>query len=121
MSSDEARAFWWDAYMRQWGEDKMTEPTWIEALTEREARRFCPRCHHSFNAGEAPVECPACGLQLSRLIAAAPDLLAAGFEFERLMLVIDSAVRNADPKYHEQVLAALNANRAALQKATGAA
>jgi hypothetical protein len=62
MTSDEARAFWWDAYMREWGEGQMTEPTWIEALT---ANRFCPRCHHSFNPGEVPVRCPACGLGLT--------------------------------------------------------
>jgi len=53
----------------------------------------------------------------ARLIAAAPDHYAAARELDRLMLVIESAVRNADPSHHEAVLAALKANRAAIAKA----
>lgn len=55
----------------------------------------------------------------ARLIAAAPCQHDAGREIDRLSLVIESAVRNADPVNHEAVLAALKANRAALQRATG--
>jgi len=56
----------------------------------------------------------------ARLIAAAPDLDAAAREIDRLLLVIESAVRNADPVHHEAVLAALKANRTAIAKASGA-
>lgn len=46
------------------------------------------------------------------------DLLAAAVEIDRLLLVIESAVRFADPKNHPAVLAALKANHAATAKAT---
>lgn len=51
------------------------------------------------------------------LIAAAPEMLAAGVEIDRLILVIESAVRYADQLNHAEVLAALKANRAAIIKA----
>jgi hypothetical protein len=54
-----------------------------------------------------------------RLIAAALDLYAAGAAIDRLLLVIESAVRTADPAHHSAVLDALEANRAALAKAQG--
>jgi len=54
----------------------------------------------------------------ARLIAAAPDYDASAREIDRLLLVIESAVRNADPTHHAAVLAALKANRAAIAKAT---
>ena len=57
--------------------------------------------------------------QDARLIAAAPDHHDAAREIDRLVLVIESAVRNADPGHHAEVLAALRANRAAIAKATG--
>lgn len=53
----------------------------------------------------------------ARLIAAAPELLAISQEMDRLMLVIESAARTADPGNHQSVLAALKANRAAIAKA----
>lgn len=60
-----------------------------------------------------------CTLADARLIAAAPDLAEAAIEIDRLFLVIESAVRNADPRHQPVVLAALKANRAALAKAGG--
>jgi hypothetical protein len=45
-------------------------------------------------------------------------LLALGAEFDRLSLVIESAVRNQDPAHSAAVIALINANRAALSKAT---
>lgn len=58
------------------------------------------------------------GEQLARLIAAAPDHHAVALELDRLMLVIESAVRWQDPTNHAAVLAMLKANRAAIAKAT---
>ena len=56
----------------------------------------------------------------ARLIAAAPDLLAVAEEFDRLALVIESAVREArSPDRHAAVLAALKANHTAIAKAKG--
>jgi hypothetical protein len=52
----------------------------------------------------------------ARLIGAAPDLHDGAVELDRLMLVIESAVRNADPRNYKAVVAALNANRAAITK-----
>jgi hypothetical protein len=42
-------------------------------------------------------------------------LRAAASGIDRYLLVIESAVRNADPSQHGAVLAALQANRAALE------
>jgi hypothetical protein len=53
------------------------------------------------------------------LIAAAPDHHAVALELDRLMLVIESAVRWQDKSNHAAVLAMLKANRAAIRKATG--
>ena len=53
------------------------------------------------------------------LIAAAPTMAEAAVAIDRLMLVIESAVRNADPSHHRAVVDALNANAAALRKARG--
>lgn len=55
----------------------------------------------------------------AHLIAAAPDHHANAVEFDRLCLVIESAVRNADPSNIEAVVALIKANRAALSKAEG--
>lgn len=44
------------------------------------------------------------------------QLRAAAIEIDRYLLVIESAVRNADPSQHSAVLAALQANRAALER-----
>lgn len=44
------------------------------------------------------------------------QLRAAATEIDRHLLVIESAVRNADPSQHSAVLAALQANRAALER-----
>lgn len=44
------------------------------------------------------------------------DLYKAAKEIDRLFLVIESAVRFADPWQHSAVLAALKANRAAIKK-----
>ena len=54
-------------------------------------------------------------------MAAAPEQHAAGLELERLSLIIESAVRQADPVHHAAVVSLIKANRAALAKATGAA
>jgi hypothetical protein len=56
-----------------------------------------------------------------RLIAAAPDQHAVCLELDRLMLVIESAVRHSDPRNHAAVMALILANKAAIAKATGAA
>ena len=53
----------------------------------------------------------------AHLIAAAPDMLSNGVEFDRLCLVIESAVRNADPANLDAVVALIHANRAAIAKA----
>ena len=50
----------------------------------------------------------------ARLIAAAPNMLAAAREIDRLLLVIESAVRNADHPHWEAVVRALKANNAAI-------
>lgn len=57
------------------------------------------------------------GAANARLIAAAPDHHAVALELYRLMLVIESAVRFADPSYKDEVQAMLRANKAALNKA----
>ena len=57
----------------------------------------------------------------ARLIAAAPDQHAVALELERLMLVIESAVRHSDPRNHAAVMALILANKAAVAKAVGAA
>ena len=54
----------------------------------------------------------------ARLIAAAPDLLEAAQEFQRLGLVILSAVNFADGANLDEVTRALNSARAAIAKAT---
>lgn len=56
----------------------------------------------------------------ARLIAAAPDHHAVALELDRLMLVIESAVRWQDPSHSAAVVAMLKANRAAIAKAKGA-
>lgn len=55
----------------------------------------------------------------ARLIAAAPDHHAVALELDRLALVIDSAVRFADPAFKDEVQALLKANKAALARARG--
>lgn len=55
----------------------------------------------------------------ARLIAAAPDHHAVAVELHRLSLVIESAVRNADPAHRDDVVALINANRAAIAKTEG--
>jgi hypothetical protein len=55
----------------------------------------------------------------ARLIAAAPEMLATAKEIDRFLLVIECAVRSADPSQHRAVLDALMANRAAIRKAEG--
>lgn len=55
------------------------------------------------------------------LIAAAPDHHAVALQLDRLMLVIESAVRHSDPRNHAAVMLLLTANRAAIAKATGSA
>lgn len=52
--------------------------------------------------------------------SALPELLATAAELDRLMLVIESAVRWQDPAHHSAVLALVKANRTVLAKATGA-
>lgn len=54
-------------------------------------------------------------------LAAAPDQHAVALELERLMLVIESAVRHSDPRNHAAVLALIIANKAAVKRAVGAA
>lgn len=54
-----------------------------------------------------------------RLIAAAPDHHAVALELDRLALVIDSAVRFADPAFKDEVQALLRANKAAIARARG--
>lgn len=49
---------------------------------------------------------------------AAPDYHAVALELDRLMLVIESAVRHSDPANHAAVMALILANRAAIAKAT---
>lgn len=55
----------------------------------------------------------------AHLIAAAPDMLASAIEIDRLTLVIESAVRNFDPRNYAAVLSALRANIAAIKSAKG--
>ena len=55
----------------------------------------------------------------ARLIAAAPDHHAVALELDRLMLVIDSAVRFADPAFKDEVQTLLRANKAAIARARG--
>ncbi len=55
----------------------------------------------------------------ARLIAAAPDLLAAAIKLDHMALVIDSAVRNANNGNYNKVLFALKAVAAAIAKAEG--
>jgi len=55
----------------------------------------------------------------AHLMAAAPDTYTSAREIDRLYLVIESAVRNADPRNHALVVAALKANQAAIAKAEG--
>lgn len=53
------------------------------------------------------------------LLAAAPRLLKCARELHRLSLVIESAVRNADPRHHPAVLKAIKENTAAIRAAQG--
>lgn len=55
------------------------------------------------------------------LIAAAPELLAAVREFDRLALVIESAARNepVNPSALARIVAAIVAGREAIAKAEG--
>lgn len=68
-------------------------------------------CHAEDDDRAIPVKANA------HLIAAAPDHHEVAEELHRLGLVIESAVRNADPKFTADVHALLAANRAALSKA----
>lgn len=54
----------------------------------------------------------------ARLIAAAPQLLEALQAYDRLSLVIESAVRLGDPLHGPGVVAAIKAGRAAIATAT---
>lgn len=56
----------------------------------------------------------------ARLIAAAPSLLATAQEVDRLMLVIESAVRSAHAVEYDAILTALRANRDAVGMAVSA-
>lgn len=56
----------------------------------------------------------------ARLIAAAPEHHAVALELDKLMLVIESAVRRAEPGHHAAVVSLIQANIAALAKARGA-
>ena len=62
-----------------------------------------------------------CTTHDANLIAAAPEHHAVALELDRLMLVIESAVRWQDPSHSAAVLAMLKANRAAIAKAKGGA
>ncbi|WP_286951479.1 MULTISPECIES: hypothetical protein [Brevundimonas] len=55
----------------------------------------------------------------ARLIASAPDHHAVALELDRLALVIDSAVRFADPAFKDEVQALLRANKDAIARARG--
>lgn len=55
----------------------------------------------------------------AQIAAAAPVMLAAAQEIDRLLLVIESAVRNSDAVEYAAILKALKANRAAIAKAEG--
>ena len=55
------------------------------------------------------------------LMAAAPEHHAVALELDRLMLVIESAVRWQDPTHHTAVVALVKANRAVIAKAIGSA
>lgn len=55
---------------------------------------------------------------LGHTMAAAHDLLEAAREIDRLSLVIESAVRNADSRHHDAVVTAIKDLRAAIKKAT---
>lgn len=55
----------------------------------------------------------------ARLIAAAPDHYAVALELDRLALVIDNAIRFADPAFKDEVQALLRANKSVLSRATG--
>lgn len=54
----------------------------------------------------------------AKAMNAAPDLLEAARAIDKLGLVIESAVRNADPDYKYQVIHALLENKRAIEKAT---
>lgn len=68
-----------------------------------------------------PAHWVADDIDVARLIAAAPELLEAAREIDRLLLVILSAVNFADKPHLETVGAAIKSNRAAIAKATGQA
>lgn len=54
----------------------------------------------------------------ARLIAMAPDQYMVGIWLDKLSLVIESAVRADAPSFHDQVVAMIKANRAAITRAT---
>ena len=60
-----------------------------------------------------------CDEDEARLIAAAPDHHAVALELDRLALVIESAVRFADPAFKEEVQALLRSNKDAIARARG--
>lgn len=87
--------------------------------------------HYSVDAGDVPVALSPGQFYVlnsspwkrwranARLIAAAPDYHAVALELHRLSLVIESAVRNADPVLRDDVAALISANRAAVAKVEG--
>lgn len=55
----------------------------------------------------------------ARLISTAPDYHEVALELDRLRLVIESAVRNADLPHHQEVVELLRSNMRAIGKASG--
>lgn len=52
----------------------------------------------------------------ARIIAAAPDMVEVCLELRRLMLVIESSVRNISPEHSEAINTLLHRNNAAIAK-----
>lgn len=98
---------------------------WSKAALEANERRerlmvfskFSP-----FDGGRSRIRIAICEREEdARLIASAPDLRAISTELDRLMLVIESAVRHSDPKNHAAIEALILANRSIVEKAKGVA
>lgn len=100
---------------------KHTLGPWEVAYTDQNGQavvmgphtEICTCWHHCVESIRQEMEANA------HLIAAAPDFSDVSRELQRLSLVIESAVRNADLPNRPDVLALINANRAAIAKAEG--
>jgi hypothetical protein len=100
----------WTVLSHSWSDTSIIAPGFDHGVCRLDINHAT---EESQQADEAQMEANA------RLIAAAPDHHAVALELDRLMLVIESAVRWQDPNNHAAVVALVKANRAAITKATG--